>query len=282
MPNHASTTPHRAAPRAPAADLVDSFRRDGYVIARQVIDRGLVEEGRAHVEWLMRRNPGLRPERLGHQLVADDPFWVRLIADPRLLDLAQRFVGPDLALFASHYIAKPPADGLPVLWHQDGSYWPLVPMRVVSLWLALDDSTPENGCMRVIPGSQDRELSELRENGGAANALGRHMDPALVDEARAVDVVLAAGDVSIHDPNIIHGSNANTSPRWRRGLTIRYIPTTTRIDKDDWTTFLLRGRPVPGINRYSRRPRYSAGEHLPFTGCETWNRECDAADGRIG
>jgi hypothetical protein len=53
--------------------------------------------------------------------VHDDPFWVRLVSDPRLLSIAARYIGEDIALFASHYIAKPPGDGQPVLFHQDGS-----------------------------------------------------------------------------------------------------------------------------------------------------------------
>ena len=72
------------------------------------------------------------------------------------------FVGPNIALFASHYLCKPAVRGPPVLWHQDGSYWPLEPMEVVTLWLAVDDSLPENGCMRVIPGTHSSGLQQLR------------------------------------------------------------------------------------------------------------------------
>jgi ectoine hydroxylase-related dioxygenase (phytanoyl-CoA dioxygenase family) len=75
---------------------------------------------------------------------------VRLVSDERLLDIAEQFVGPDIALFASHYICKPAGSGRPVLWHQDGAHWPLEPMEVVTLWLAINDSTPENGGLRVI------------------------------------------------------------------------------------------------------------------------------------
>ena len=59
-----------------------------------------------------------------------DPFWVRLVGDQRLLDIAKLFIGPNIALFASHYIAKPPGEGQAVLWHQDAHYWPLEPMEV--------------------------------------------------------------------------------------------------------------------------------------------------------
>jgi len=245
------------------------YEREGYAIARGVLDEELIEEARAHIAWLMEKNPGLRPEQLGHTLMADDPFWVRLVGDDRLLDVAQQFVGPDIALFASHYIAKPPGDGQPVLWHQDGSYWPLEPMQVVTLWLALDDSTPANGCMRVLPGTQHLDLQKMQRRTDVANVLGSGIEEALVDESSALDLCLCAGDVSIHHPNLIHGSNANTSDRWRRGLTIRYIPTTTRITQPEWpSAFLLRGQAVPGINAYRPWPRYVAGGHLPFRGCE--------------
>ena len=65
------------------------FDRDGYAIYENVLDAGLVAEASAHVDWLAKRNPDLRPENLHHQLVAQDPFWVRLISDERLLDIAE-------------------------------------------------------------------------------------------------------------------------------------------------------------------------------------------------
>jgi ectoine hydroxylase-related dioxygenase (phytanoyl-CoA dioxygenase family) len=145
-------------------------------------------------------------------------------------------------------------------------------MEVVTLWLALDDVTPENGCMRVLPRTQHLDLQAMQRRTDVANVLSSGIDPSLVDEGKAVDVVLQAGDVSIHHPNLIHGSNANTSSRWRRGLTIRYIPASTRIvSEEPWPcAFLLRGSAVPGVNAYRPRPRYEEGRHLPFRGCGAW------------
>ena len=248
------------------------YDRDGYAVFRGVLDADLIQESSSHIDWLLQKNPGVRPEQLHHTLVANDPFWVRLISDDRLLDIAELFVGPNIALFASHYVSNPPYDGQPVLWHQDGSYWPLEPMEVVTLWLAIDDSTPENGCMRVIPGTQTMQLQQVRQRTDVTNVLSSEMDPALVDESKAVDVILKAGDVSVHHPNVIHGSNANRSPRRRAGLTIRYIPTSTRIVVEgQWPcAFLLRGKAVPGVNTYLPRPKYVPGKHMPFCGCEAW------------
>lgn len=256
----------------------EQYEVDGYALFPEAIDAELVQEASDHVAWLQEKHPELRPEQLGHFLMTDDPFWVRLVSDDRLLDIAEQFIGPNIALFASHYISKPPFTGQPVLWHQDGSYWPLEPMDVVTLWLAVDDSLPENGCMRVIPGTQTMALHEMKPNTTVANVLSSGMDEALVDESRAVDFVLKAGGVSVHHPNIVHGSNANNSPLRRCGLTIRYIPTSTRIllkgqltPEGRWpSAFLLRGEAAPDVNDYNPWPKYVEGKHMPFRGCESW------------
>ncbi|MCQ6559350.1 phytanoyl-CoA dioxygenase family protein [Paenibacillus mendelii] len=250
----------------------DKYQQDGYVAIQNVLDADLIKEAQEHVEWLLQKNPGTRPENLGNDLMTDDPFWVRLVSDDRLLDIAQQFIGPDIALFASHYICKPPYDGKAVLWHQDGSYWPLEPMNVVTLWLAVDDSVVENGCLRVIPGTQTMDIQQVRPNTAVDNVLESEVDPALVDESKAVDIILKAGGVSVHNPNIIHGSEPNHSALRRCGLTIRYIPATTKIvTKTQWASaFMLRGQEVPGINSYLPKPKYVPGKHMPFRGCEAW------------
>jgi len=247
-----------------------AFDRDGYVIIRQVLDAELVAEANRHVDWLIEKHPDLRPEKLGYWLVPDDPFWIRLVSDERLLDIAEQLVGPDLALFAADYIAKPPNHGRKIAWHQDGSYWPLDPMNVVTLWVAYTVSTPENGCLRIIPGTQHLTLQERKPTPDMPEVLLTGMDQNLADEAQAIDLVLAPGDVSVHHPNIIHGSNANTSNLWRRGGTYQYIPTTTRILNEAWTAFLFRGQAMAGINNYRSFPKYIAGKHFPFRGCEAW------------
>lgn len=252
------------------ASALEQFDRDGYAIFRDVIDAELIAETNDHVAWLQNRHPDVRPEQLGHKFVRDDPFWIRLISDDRLLDIASLFIGPDIALFASHYISKPPFSGQPVLWHQDGSLWPLDPVEVVTLWLAVDHSTPRNGCVRVVPGSHKTDFRELIYTNEVPNVLGVEIDVD-VEESAAVDMVLAPGDVEVHHPNIVHGSNANTSPDRRCGLTIRYIPTSTKITSEEQpfaSAFLLRGQ--PGVNIYHQRPKYVPGHHFPFRGSEEY------------
>jgi ectoine hydroxylase-related dioxygenase (phytanoyl-CoA dioxygenase family) len=111
----------------------------------------------------------------------------------------------------------------------------------------------------------------MRDNTEVESVLGKEI-AVEVDESAAVDMVLAPGDVEVHHPNIVHGSNANTSPNRRCGLTIRYIPTSTRITDPEVpypSAFHLRGE--PGVNSYQPRPAYVEGRHFPFTGSSAWS-----------
>ena len=84
-----------------------------------------------------------------------------------------------------------------------------------------------NGCMRVLPGTQNNppmERSELVDLDPDKYVLRHGMRSDRVDDTNAVDLELGPGDISIHNPRIIHGSNSNTSDKWRVGLTLRYIP----------------------------------------------------------
>ena len=117
--------------------IKEAYDDEGFFIVRNVLDTDLINELDQHIDWLIARHPELRPERLGHWLVAEDPFWVRFISDQRLLNVASLLVGSNIAFFAADYIAKPPRDGQAVSWHQDGNYSALEPMEVISIWFAV-------------------------------------------------------------------------------------------------------------------------------------------------
>jgi ectoine hydroxylase-related dioxygenase (phytanoyl-CoA dioxygenase family) len=118
-----------------------------------------------------------------------------------------------------------------VPWHQDGHYWPIRPLTTTTAWIAIDDSTTENGCMRVIPGSHTRGLLPHAKAPRDRVVLDLEVDAAVYDESTARDVVLEAGQLSLHDVHLIHGSRPNRSPRRRAGLAIRYMPATSHFDR---------------------------------------------------
>eukprot|EP00947_MAST-08B_sp_MAST-8B-sp1_P001355 g1355.t1 len=223
-------------PHAPNPDKAGAFRsaveqynEDGYVILRSVLDPDLVAEMSDHVDWLAEKYPDIPPEHYHHTIMRNDPFWLRVVADPRLVDVAQGFLGtPDVALFSSHYFCKPPFTG--------------------------------------------QRLQDLVDDRSTQNVLGAatHTDED-IDEADVVDLVLNPGDVSIHHPNIVHGSEANDSARRRCGLTIRFIPTTTECTQPEQPVMLLRGDPVPGINEYRSWPPFRQATDFAFKDAGGWN-----------
>jgi len=261
------------------------YDKHGYAILRNVLDSDLMTEVSAHVEWLSQKYPHIDPELLEHDLMRDDPFWLKLVSHPNLVKIAQEFLGPNVATFASHYVCKLPLKGRQIHWHQDGSYWPLEPMNVVSIWLAVDSSTPDNGCVQFLPGSHKQGLitKGLNSNDFASHVKEVHQGKgedffSNIDVSQMVDACLNVGDVSLHHPYTVHGSRANTSEKRRCGLTIRYIATSTKVlldGLDPFTTttkgspFLCEGcKPDPEVNNFFfPKPKYEAGKHFSFKGC---------------
>lgn len=254
--------------------MQQEYDEKGYVVVRQAVDADLARETAEHVHWLAARHPDIRPEKFGHNLLLADPFMHRLVSDDRLVDIVEQFLGPNIAMWAAHYIAKPPRHGQKVLWHQDGSYWPLEPMEVTTIWLAATASTRENGCLRLLPGTQNNRLlsrKEMIDVKDGQNVLESGIHPSQIDDSEVVDLELAPGDVSVHNPQIIHGSEANESETWRIGLTLRYIPTSTRVMRENHPSILVRGRPDSGNNNeYVPRPVFDPEAHMPFRGAEDW------------
>ena len=216
-----------AFPASATADAVQHYEEEGYAVVRDVLDAGLLAEMQAHVDHLLARYPSVPPEHLHHIFMKNDPFWIRLASDQRLLDLAEAFapfINGDVALFSSHYFCKLPGTGKSVLWHQDGSYWPLRPMDVLTLYLAVDDADDENGGMRVVPGSHTWDLAELKasaRNGSDVLGSSTHDDLDGALAAKATSLHLRAGDVEVHHPNLVHDSGPNRSDRRRCALTLR-------------------------------------------------------------
>ncbi|MDE0966389.1 MAG: phytanoyl-CoA dioxygenase family protein, partial [Candidatus Latescibacteria bacterium] len=79
--------------------------------------------------------------------------WLAIAGTCEIVDYVAAILGPDVILWGGQFFCKPAHTGLEVPWHQDGEYWPIAPLKTCSVWLAIDDVTSENGCMRYIPGS---------------------------------------------------------------------------------------------------------------------------------
>jgi len=250
------------------------YLKKGYSIHRNVIPNNIVKEIQRHIQFLAKRFPETRPESFHHDLLVEDPFIHHILDQKSVQEISKFYLGPNISLFGAHYIAKKPYDGKPVGWHQDGSYWPLIPMNVISIWIAGTHSKANNGCMRILPGTQNKKLlkqSEMMEEDMEKFVLGLAIHPDQINDSEAIDIELNPGDVSIHNPFLVHGSNPNNSKDWRIGLTLRYIPTSTFVNRKKWDCVLLNGKASKGINnRYVKKPLFKTNKHMKFIGFENY------------
>jgi hypothetical protein len=218
---------------------IQRFHEEGLVIPDYRIPDPLLLKMRSEVDHLIARNPDVRPEQLSG---AHNPWGqsARMIGSqtfldfclfPEILDIVEQLIGPDIVLWGSQLFCKPAGHGMAVPWHQDGQYWPLDPLATVTVRLAIEDSLPENGCMRYLPGSHKSKKLERHEFVSASNVALRQ-ELSEVDETKARDDVLYAGQISIHDVYLVHGSNANRSTKRRADYAIRYMPASTRYVRD--------------------------------------------------
>jgi hypothetical protein len=261
-------------------DEITRYRREGYVIPRWRLPAAWVDRLLGALEELLRRNPGVRPEKLvsahveraagqadngeGVQGVRD---FLDLAMDPEVVDLVSGVIGEGVILWGCHVFCKPAAEGFETPWHQDGHYWPIRPLATCTVWVALEPSTVANGCLRVIPRSHaGRQLFEHLHEDRVDLTLNQRLAPTTFDESAAVNLELQPGEMSLHDVYMIHGATANRSPQRRTGVALRYMPSTSVFERDlrpaegrsgvpvDFARrpiWLLRGRDMTGRNDFA-------------------------------
>jgi ectoine hydroxylase-related dioxygenase (phytanoyl-CoA dioxygenase family) len=235
---------------------IADYLSDGLVIPEYClpsIKLSLLKEG---LERLICDNPNVRGEKLVSAHISDNPdekvrgnrVFLDFAHDSDILDLVECLIGPDIILWGAHVFCKPAGDGKEVPWHQDGHYWPIRPLATCTVWVAIDASTQENGAMRYLPGShKSRQLFAHYTDPSDALALNQVLAPGIVDESTARDDELQAGQFSMHDIYLVHGSPANRSTKRRAGLALRYMPATSHFDRS------IASRDS-SLARFARRP----------------------------
>jgi hypothetical protein len=223
------------------ADEVDRYRTEGFVVPRYRLPAARTDAMRDALDALLRDNPGVRPEKLVSAHIEGDngegvrgsARFLELARDPEIVELVSGAIGDDVILWGCHVFCKPAGDGYATPWHQDGHYWPIRPLATCTVWVALDPSTIENGCLRVIPRSHARRtLHEHLHEARTDLTLNQRMADGTFDEREAVDIELEPGQMSLHDVYMIHGAAANASSQRRTGVALRYMPSTSVFERN--------------------------------------------------
>ena len=224
----------RPEPGAPAERL-EQLRRDGFCVVPDVVDEAVLERTRQCAQravaaqdaerLAMTRSPGTLIDSDRYPELAD------IIGNPRALHELERMGLTDVTFWKAVIISKFPG-GPRLYWHQDCMMWQdpraysaIAPM--IFLMYYLEDTTPFNGCLRVLPGSH-RRRHPLHDIGEAhtrdINSIDDPDDPRFRDYDSAADVPVNAGDVVIGDARLLHAAHANQSDRQRTVITIWFYP----------------------------------------------------------
>lgn len=215
------------------AEEVGSYRENGYVLHHRPL---FSHDSFAQLNRIFEQQLAEKGEKLSDELDTPhfrEPRLLQFLLSDQVLDLVEPITGPDIVLWSSHFICKDPFTGRATPWHEDSAFWEGRVSNydnIVTVWLALDRSTRDNGCMRVVPRSHHNGFSDYAEVDRQRNTFDRQI--AEVDESETVYFELEPGECSLHDARIIHGAAANTSPLRRCGYTMRYFPASTMVYPD--------------------------------------------------
>jgi hypothetical protein len=242
-----------------APEQLTAFERDGFLHNVPILTPAQVARLRDGLERIVSQQ-----ERKGELVAAtEDPqtggkltylqgAWMideaihDLVFHPAItVKLAQLLSTPRVRFWHDQVFYKPPRVGGNVAWHQDYSYWQrATPSQHLTVWIGLDDSTLENGCLHVVPGSHRWPMLDPTALTGDMDTIKAQLAPDQRAQFRPVALEQPAGTCSFHHDHIVHGSFANTSERPRRAIILNYMADGTRSAAADGV--LMPGyKPIP-------------------------------------
>jgi ectoine hydroxylase-related dioxygenase (phytanoyl-CoA dioxygenase family) len=209
---------------------LNHYHEHGYVIPDFCLSSKTLSDIKTTHSELVHQQPQF--EDYCSALLPWAPKFFKFAQNPTILNMVSQILGDDFALWNASFFAKPAFKGSKTPWHQDGKYWPMRPIATCTVWIAVDDSNIENGCLQVVSGShKDRRVRQHGENHADGLALNLELKADQFNTQDSVNLQLRAGQISIHDVYLIHGSESNKSAHARRGMTLRFMPTSSHYDR---------------------------------------------------
>lgn len=248
-------------------EQIAEYHEKGYVVPDYRLSADVLAAVRRDHDRLL----GIYPEFRDNcpALLSYDLAFLNYARDDRILDMAEQLIGPDIALWNMSFFAKPALNGKKTPFHQDGEYWPIRPLATCTVWIAIDDTTVENGCLRLIPGSHKAKRLMAHDQKNDPNyTLPQELQPSEYRDEDVEDLILEAGQMSFHDVFLAHGSEINSSAKARRGMTLRLMPTSSVYNRcvaaemararggvslAEHSLFLLRGSDLSTANDFRLR-----------------------------
>jgi len=219
------------------SEQVDFFHRNGYCAGIRLLDERQVAQLRAELADLT--DPSYPGNQLFHEYHSNEsknpdtvlfhalgawrikPAFHDILWNPAFVIPASQLLDGGVRFWHDQLFYKPAQHGGVVAWHQDYSYWTRTqPMRHLTCWIALDDSTRENGCLQYVPGSHRWPLLPVTGLAGNMDEIRTVLSPEQLREFQPVAIELKAGEATFHHPLMVHGSYENRTDHPRRATVI--------------------------------------------------------------
>ena len=209
-----------------SSNQLKQYEDDGFVSPIDIFSKNKANEIRNEIEIIEETIPGELDKSGRYNAHLISPLLDEVTHNPKILDAVQSIIGKNILVCGTTLFIKNPKEKGFVSYHQDAKYIGLKPYNWVTAWVAITDSNEHNGCMRMWPGSHKDNLKEHDQMFDEGNLLTRGQTVNHVPIDKTIPLILKAGQMSLHHPTVVHGSDLNKSNDRRIGFVIQsYIAT---------------------------------------------------------
>ena len=212
-----------------SSNQLKQYKDEGFVSPINIFSKEKAKEIRNEIELIENKIPGEleRSGRYNAHLIS--PLLDEVTHNSKILDAVQSLIGENILVCGTTLFIKNPNEKGFVSYHQDAKYIGLEPRNWVTAWVAITDSNEKNGCMRMWSGSHKDNLKEHDQKFNEGNLLTRGQTVKDVPKEETTPLILDAGQMSLHHPTVVHGSELNKSNDRRIGFVIQsYIGTNVK------------------------------------------------------
>ena len=211
--------------------IINEYRQNGFVKVSNLITAECANTFREEGLKVAQNVKTFGDDQYAARLTQQVNIWQtndvmkQLTMSPEIAAIAKQLTGSNMRLWHDHLLSKAPNNALATEWHQDRPYWPFEGSpKTISVWIALQDTPLELGCMSFIPGSKKHKGLEMQDLGQSGSLFSKA--PELEFEPK-VTLPLKAGDVTFHNGLCAHTAAPNTSDQWRIAHVVIYIEEST-------------------------------------------------------
>ena len=212
-----------------SSNQLKQYEDDGFVSPINIFSKDKAKEIRNEIELIEKEMPDELDKSGRYNAHLISTLLDEVTHNSKILDAVESLIGKNILVCGTTLFIKNPNEKGFVSYHQDAKYIGLEPHNWVTAWVAITDSNENNGCMRMWSGSHKDNLKEHDQKFNEGNLLTRGQTVKNVPIEKTTPLILKAGQMSLHHPAVVHGSEQNNSNDRRIGFVIQsYIGTNVK------------------------------------------------------